>query len=322
MPPWEPAGPFEEALLAAHLAEDTASCMALLRSTEFALPISAAAAAGQEPARWASAVREDRTWLMAYTSIESMRTGTDGAATHCRVVSLPELIAGWPDPLWGLAINPGLPPQLLLEPGALARLAAPPLTDDQRAHPGQQPPLVQKLLPPAQLPGIFSRRDNRVSGYVHLLADVDHIGSPNVLLDALGRMDEDRELIDDVGSVFVLRWPAIGPELYRSPYGGTTDLACAAVDGWVIEEPPFIGTGFVPNVDQVIREFKVDGVGLPHRSEIVEVTIEGVERRRAVWDGDRSTWMLAVAVPEVDPDDPPDDRPLDQPPDSRNGQSR
>lgn len=294
MQPWQPANTFEEQLYAAHLAEDAGACMALLRVTEYALPISAAAASGQEQPRWATADRQDGTWVLAYTSVEGMGVGTDGQATHCRISSLVDLASGWPNPEWGLALNPGLPIQLLLRPGTLARLAAPSLSDEQAANPGQAPPLVQKLLPHAEVPVLFARRDDRVSGYVHPLADVNHIGSPNVLLDALARSADERELIDDAGSVFLLRWPAIGPDLYRSPYGGTTELACQAVEGWVVEEPPFIGTGFVPNVDQVIREFKVDGIGLPHRSEIVELDIDGNERRRAVWDGDRGTWMLAV----------------------------
>jgi len=300
MPSWEPTGPFEEQLWAAYQAEESGACLALLRTTELALPISAEAAAGDEPPRWATAAREDGTWLMAYTSVESMQTGTDGQATHCRISSLVELAAGWPDPQWGLAVNPGMPMQILLESRTIARVAAPGMALEQLMSPGQSPPLVQKLLPPAEMAVRFARRDNRVSGYVHMLADVKHIGSPNVLLDALGRTAEEGELLDEEGSAFVLRWPAIGPDLYRSPYGGTTEIARAAMDGWVIEEPPFIGTGFVPNIDQVIREFKVDGIGLPHRSEVVEISIEGNESRRAVWDGDRGTWMLAVPTPDGD----------------------
>jgi len=294
VPTWEPTGEFEERLWAAYQVEDTGSCLRLLRTTEFALPISAEAAAGTEAPRWATAAREDGTWLIAYTSVESMQTGTDGQATHCRIVSLVELAAGWPDPLWGMVVNPGMPLQIMLEPRTVARLAAPPLAEDILMSQDQSPPLVQKLLAPAELPAMFANRDDRVSGYVHALADVKHIGSPNVLLDALGRVDDERQLIDDDGSLFLLRWPAIGPSLYRTPYGGTSEQARAAMDGWVIEEPPFVGTGFVPNVDQVIREFKADGIALPHRSEVVEVTIEGSEIRRAVWDGDRRTWMLAV----------------------------
>lgn len=304
MPTWEPTGPFEEQLWTAYQAQNSGTCLSLLRTTELALPISAEAAAGDEPPRWATAPREDRTWMLAYTSVESMVTGTEGQSAHCRIASLVELAAGWPDPQWGLAVNPGLPMQILLEPRTIARVAAPEMNLEHQMSPDQLPPLVQKILPHAEISRMLAEKDHRVSGYVHLLADVKHIGSPNVLLDALGRTAEERDLIDDEGSLFLLRWPAIGPDLYRSPYGGTTDASRAAMDGWVIEEPPFVGTGFVPNIDQVIREFKVDGIGLPHRCEIIELSIQGGEARRAVWDGDRGSWMLAIP-------DPPEQRPAE-----------
>lgn len=303
MQPWEPSSDFERELLAYSLAADSATCFELLRTTEFALPISPAAADGEEPPRWATAGIEDRTCVMAYTSVESMTTGTAGQAVHCRIATLYDLAAGWPDPEWWLAINPGTPLHLLLDAATLARMAAPVLSVQLAHPPGQNPPLVQKVLPFADIPAMFAGREHRVSGYVHLLADVSHIGSPIVLLDALARSAEEDDLVNDDGSVFLLRWPAIGPQLYRSPYGATTERGCAAVQGWVIEEPPFVGTGFVPNVDQVIREFKVDGVGLPHRSEVVELDMAGTETRQAVWDGDRGTWMLVVPKPAEDPGD-------------------
>ena len=39
--------------------------------------------------------------------------------------------------------------------------------------------------------------------------------------------------------------------------------------GWVVEEPPFSGLGLGRNVDRVVREYKVDGVGLPHGARAV-----------------------------------------------------
>jgi len=297
MQPWRPASPFEEQLAAAHAAEDTYTCLSLMRTTEFALPITAAAAAGEEAPRWATADRADGVWLIAYTSVESMATGTGGAVEHCRVQSLVEIAAAWPDLEWGLAVNPGLPVQLLMPSGLVARLAAPAMAEEQSTAPDQVPALVQKVIPYGDLNTVFATRNGRVSGYVHSLADVRHMGSPNVLLDALGRMAEEDVLIDDEGSTYLMRWPAIGPDLYRSPYGGTTERACAAVEGWVIEEPPFIGTGLVPNVEQAIREYKVDGICLPHRAEIVQVTRAGQEHLVATWDGDRGAWMVRVRPP-------------------------
>ncbi|MGP4101343.1 hypothetical protein [Nonomuraea sp. KM90] len=84
----------------------------------------------------------------------------------------------------------------------------------------------------------------------------------------------------------------MGLDLYRTPYGGTDEEGRAAVAGWVVEEPPFVGMGLVPSVDNVIREYKVYGVGLPHGSEIWELTVEGTEHRKAIYHGDLRRWLL------------------------------
>jgi len=286
---WEPASPFEEQLLAACRREDVATCLSLLSTTEVALPISEAAAAGTEQPGWATVEHQGATFVLAYTSVPSMVASTSGAAAQHRSTTLVGLAAGWPDVQWGLAVNPGLPVELLLTSATLARLAAPPLSDERSSTNVTLPP-VQKLLVVADVLDRIARRDNRVSGYVHVLADVAHIDTPSGLIEALGQSAQAHELVDD-GSVYLLRWQAIGASLYRSPYGGTTEPGCAAVEGWVIEEPPFVGTGFVPRGTQVIREFKVDGVALPYGSEIVEFDTAGVETLRAVWDGERETWI-------------------------------
>jgi len=96
--------------------------------------------------------------------------------------------------------------------------------------------------------------------------------------------------------VHLLRWPAVGPELYLSPYGGTDDETRDAVAGWLVEEPPFVGTGFAPQVDQLVREYLVRGVVLPHGAELWELDGQGLFSRHAIWDGDRETWVLLVAA--------------------------
>lgn len=279
---------FDEHLAEAHAAGDLARCLGLLRVADFALPLSEAAATGAEPAAWPAMTVGERTWLMAYTSAEALDTATGQTGHRFRVVSLAELCAGWPDPSWGLAVNPGLEVSFLLEPGTVARLGVPTLAQDHAAEPGSGPPIVQKLLHPNEIHALLGADEPTVSGYCHHALDVAHIATPTVLADALMRDD----VISAAGAVNILRWPAIGSALYRTPYGGADEEGRAAVEGWVIEEPPFIGMGLVPNVDQTIREYKVDGIGLPHGAEIVELTTEGVERRRAVYDGDLGRWLL------------------------------
>jgi hypothetical protein len=284
------ANPFERRLGEAFDAGDLAMCLNMLRDSELALP-----ATGGPPYAWPTVTGPDRTWLVAYTSAEAMRVATDGTLSHLRVTSLTELAAGWPDLRWGLAVNPGLPAHFLLESGTVARLAVPSLAQDRIAQPEPGLPVVQKPLTTADLYTYLADGETRVSGYCHHALDVEHIATPAVLLEALGRPGEG-DLMSDEGSVHLLRWRAVGANLYRTPYGGTDEETRDAVAGWVIEEPPFVGMGLVPNVDQLIREYKIDGVRLPHASEIVELTDAGTERRRAIFDGDGGRWLLIHRV--------------------------
>jgi SseB protein N-terminal domain len=283
-----PASAFDDHLAKAHAAGDLAGCLGLLRAADFALPLSEAAATGAEHAAWPVMTVDERTWLMAYTSAEALDTATGRRGHRFRVVSLAELCAGWPDPGWGLAVNPGLEVSFFLEPGTVARLGVPTLTQDHAAEPESGPPIVQKPLHPNEIDALLAAEEPTVSGYCHHALDVAHIATPTVLADALAHDD----VISAAGAVNILRWPAIGLALYRTPYGGVDEAARAAVEGWVIEEPPFIGMGLVPNGDQTIREYKVDGIGLPHGAEIVELGADGMERRRAVYDGDLGRWLL------------------------------
>jgi type III secretion system (T3SS) SseB-like protein len=291
---WRPANPFEERLLQASTADDATAAAALLQAAQLCLPLTAAASAGDESPAWPTVSTPDGTWIIAYTSIESMRVGGGGALQHCRECSLPELAVVWPDHSWGLVINPGLPTQATLDAAAVARLAAPSLLEDRDAQPTARTPMMQKLLRHADVHQTLQLGVTRVSGYCHQFVDVAHIAAPEVLVEALGRKDEMAELLTDQGSVNLLRWPAVGLELYRNAFGGIDEPSRAAVNGWLIEEPPFVGLGFAPSRDQVIREYKVAGAGLPHGAEICELTAAGSTKPRAVLDFDLAQWLLLV----------------------------
>jgi hypothetical protein len=286
---WEPTD-VEQQLVAA---DDLVVALGLVRSAQLVLPLPP----GDGPPVWTTAPGPERTWLLAYTSVEAMVAATDGALTRGRISSLPELAAGWPDLRWGLWINPGLPGALALESGTVARLAAPSMLEDRQAFPEVRHPVVEKLLTHDELAALLAEGVGRVSGYVHPVVDVEHIASPVGLVAALGRAADAADLVSRQGSVHLLRWPAVGPELYRSPYGGTDDDTRDAVAGWLVEEPPFVGTGFAPQVDQLVREYLVRGVVLPHGAEVWELDEQGLFSRHAIWDGDRETWVLLVAAP-------------------------
>ncbi|MEI4270335.1 SseB family protein [Klenkia sp. LSe6-5] len=284
---------FGAALEAAAAAGDTAGCLALLRTAELALPLTAAAHAGTEDPAWPTADAEGRTWVLAYTSVARMQQLTGGQATHCRAVSFAELAAGWPDTRWGLAVDPGAEHPFFLESGTVARLAAPTLVQDAQAEPDRLPPVVQQVLSPADVAGRLAADEGRVSGYVHHARDTAHLGAPTAVVEAVGRGHETDELLSATGSVTLLRWAVVGRELYRTPLGGTDPERRDAVAGWVVEEPPFTGTGFAAP-DSLVREYRVHGLLLPHGAQMFELEPDGTERRRAVWDGLRETWVLVV----------------------------
>ncbi|MGW4472531.1 SseB family protein [Nonomuraea sp. NPDC004354] len=281
---------FEKRLQEAHGRQDLTTCLTLLRYADFACPVTDAAARGDERIAWPTFLGADRVWVVVYTSAEAMREATGDAVRHFRVLSLVELAAGWPDPRWGLAVNPGLEPSFLLEPGTVARLAVPTLEQDLAAEPDSGTPIVQKLLEVAQLQELLAGERPRISGYCHHALDVAHIATPSVLADAL--LQEDALTAE--GAVNLLRWPAIGLELYRTPYGGTDEVGRLAMAGWVIEEPPFAGMGLVPNATETIREYKIDGIGLPHGAEIVELAADGKERTQARYDADHGRWLMVA----------------------------
>ncbi len=278
---WSPATEFERRLEQACRDGDPAACLVLLRAAELALPLP-----GSGPPAWPTVLAGGTTWLLAFTSVPAMAAAT-GGRQPCRVATLVELAAGWPDPRWRLAVNPGLPAHVELESGTVARLAVPGLAENRLAYPEALPPVLQKVLTGPDVAALLARR-RRVSGYVHQLLDVSAATTPDALLEALGDTARRVELTSPAGSLTVLRWIAVGPRLYPTPYGGTDEERMAAVAGWVVEEPPFAGMGLGRNPDRVVREYKVDGVGLPHGAELWELAADGTEHRRAVLDGDRA----------------------------------
>ena len=286
MLPWTPVSPFERYLAESYAAGEIGTCLMLLTRGQLALPVTAAAAAGEEPPVLPVVEAGGATWLTAYTSVEAVQAVA--GAPHHQTATRAELAAGWPDPRWNLAINPGLDLHLELESGTLARLAVPGLADLKAAFPEALPPVMQKVLPNREALDLLTTGRRRVSGYVHQAVDVADVKTAGELLEALG--ETGTGMLSDSGSVTVLRWVAVGSELFRSPYGGTDDAGRAAVEGWVVEEPPFNGMGLGRNPDRVVREYKVDGLGLPANAELWELGADGSEDRRVALGWAPDPW--------------------------------
>ena len=126
---------------------------------------------------------------------------------------------------------------------------------------------------------------------MHRANEVDHLRTPAELFSALGLVHDGTPFTADAKEAYVLRWPAYRPSLYRIPYGGQSEQALRAMDGWVIERPPFRGNGFAPGESRdVIAEFKVDSVRLPHGTQLWRMDADGTQRMVAIFDCDAPVW--------------------------------
>ena len=83
-----------------------------------------------------------------------------------------------------------------------------------------------------------------------------------------------------------------------------------AMEGWVVERPPFRGNGFAPGESStVIAEFKVDSARLPHGARLLRLGADGVEEIIAVLDADGPRWLRVGDYPRKSVTAPPDAEP-------------
>lgn len=322
-PSFVPANEVEEALLSAAGEGSTDSFLSTLLLAKVLLPVPADAPQGALPGEdkfaWRTETIDSEQYVVVFTSEQRLRAHlTDPVDTTS--VKFAQLIRAWPDPTWSFAVNPGTPVGATL-PGAqilalanwaaevglgadsdledeaeppveMAAPAAPPEAVQAAAPDGaKQPTVMQKVVPPAQVDYYLERGYDRVSGFVHRASEVAHLGTPAKLAAALGLRYTGSPFAADAGEVYVLRWPAYRPSLYRIPYGGQTEAAMRAMEGWVIERPPFRGNGFAPgDSSDVVAEFKVDSARLPHGAQLWLLSADGTETLVAVLDADRPVW--------------------------------
>jgi hypothetical protein len=101
--------------------------------------------------------------------------------------------------------------------------------------------------------------------------------------------------------LYLLRWTAYRPNLYRIPYGGRDEPGMRAMQGWVIERSPFRGNGFAPSESSdVIAEFKVDSARLPHGAQMWRLNESG-ETLIALLDTDGPRWLPISSDSLTDP---------------------
>jgi hypothetical protein len=153
------------------------------------------------------------------------------------------------------------------------------------------PVMMQKPITSEQLSYYLERGYDRVSGFVHRAGEVAHLRTPDQLYEALGLNYAGSSFKPDATEAYVLRWLAYRANLYRIPYGGPHEAGMRAMEGWVIERPPFRGNGFAPSeTNDVIAEFKVDSARLPHDAQLWRLKRDGGEELIAELDADGPRW--------------------------------
>lgn len=323
-PQFQPANTVEEDLLGAAGAGSTDTFLSTLLLARVLLPAAADSKRGSRPGDpgfvWRTARLDGETYVVVYTSPERLADHVDAAVDTVRV-KFAQLIRRWPDEDWSFAVNPGTPVGAKLpgdqivalanwaaevglgddlevdpvEPAAEAEPAARPRYAPAAVDPAR-PTVMQKAIAPSQLAYYLERGYDRVSGFVHRAGELAHLTTPAELHDALGLSYPGSPFRRDAEEIYVLRWPAHRPSLYRIPYGGQNEAAMRAMEGWVIERPPFRGNGFAPGESSdVVAEFKVDSARLPHGAQLWRIGGDGTERVVAVLDTDAVTWRR---VPE------------------------
>ncbi|MEU8014954.1 SseB family protein [Micromonospora parva] len=316
---FEPANTVEEDLLSAASSGSTDTFLSTLLLARVLLPAAPDSAPGSRPGDpgfvWRTGQLDGETYVVVYTSPERLADHVDGDVDTVRV-KFAQLIRRWPDEDWSFAVNPGTPVGAKL-PGeqivALANWAAEvglgddlevdqveaPAAAEPAARPRYapaavdptRPTVMQKAIAPSQLAYYLDRGYDRVSGFVHRAGELSHLTTPAQLHEALGLSYPGSPFAPDADEIYVLRWPAHRPSLYRIPYGGQNESAMRAMEGWVIERPPFRGNGFAPGESSdVVAEFKVDSARLPHGAQLWRIGADGTERVVAELDTDSVTW--------------------------------
>ncbi|QGN45826.1 SseB family protein [Micromonospora sp. WMMD558] len=316
---FDPANEVEEDLLDATGAGSTDTFLSTLLLARVLLPVAPDSAPGSRPGEpgfvWRTEELDGETFVVVYTSPERLADHTDAAVETVRVRFV-QLIHRWPDESWSFVVNPGSPIGAKLPGEQIIGLAnwaaevglgadtgaepeASPAAEDPADRPRYEPPapdptrpiVMQKAVAPSQLAYYLERGYDRVSGFVHRAGELAHLTTPAQLFDALGLGYPATPFDRAAEEIYVLRWPAYRPSLYRIPYGGQNETAMRAMEGWVIERSPFRGNGFAPGESSdVVAEFKVDSARLPHGAQLWRIGADGSERVVATLDADALLW--------------------------------
>ncbi|GAA1818850.1 hypothetical protein GCM10009735_61080 [Actinomadura chokoriensis] len=119
---------------------DNTTYFTLLESADLVLPASASAVEDPDRAEFPTIAIGGDTYVTVFTSPGALARTGDRHPGLYRRTSFARLASGWPDPAWRVAINWGLPSEVLLDSSVLGRLtggrdAAPPAAGPDAPNP-------------------------------------------------------------------------------------------------------------------------------------------------------------------------------------------
>jgi len=318
-----PANETEVNLLAAAEENNTDAFLSTLLLARIILPVPHGTPSNARPRDgnfpWQTERVDGQRFIPVYTSPERFAehaVGRFGAGVSSVSLRFVQLIAAWPDEEISFAINPGTAVGATLPGSQIVALAAwandVGLRDEPSAEvavPTKVEPatsvagaptvgatkaiVMQRTVPPGQVPFYLERGYDRVSGFVNRASEVSHLTSPRMIYRALGLLYSGSPFTEDDAEAHVVRWVAHRSDLYRLPYGGQHEAAMRAMQGWVVERAPFRGNGFAPGDTDVVAEFKVDSVRLPHGAQMWRLAKDATETLVATFDADAVRWVPA-----------------------------
>jgi hypothetical protein len=145
--------------------------------------------------------------------------------------------------------------------------------------------LMQKAIPPRLVEPYLTGRRAVIAGFVYRVQD-SAFTDPAEYYEALDLSYEGSDFGPDITEVYVLRWNAVSPDSYRTPYS-------PELGGDWSDKPPFTGAGYTSTRDHVVAEFYLDPVQIPVGAEIYRIAA-GREDFIARFDG--QVWLRPVGT--------------------------
>jgi hypothetical protein len=156
--------------------------------------------------------------------------------------------------------------------------------------------LAQRYVGNQVVPGLFE--PGRMWGLCSRMVDVARVGS-GAEARAVHGLAEDTADFPVGDGLFVIRFPASWPGLFRASYGGRTTEAAARLGATLVLPEPFLGTGYTKYAPAAVPEYWMELADAPIGAEIwhlAEDGGEGYEVGLATYAGRYAGWRSFPAA--------------------------